>query len=35
VADRSGEVSLHQIRTIVEDMVSGLEVMDGVAATFR
>jgi 2-isopropylmalate synthase len=35
VADRSGEVSLHQIRSIVEDMVSGLEVMDGVAATFR
>ena len=35
VADQSGEVSQGQIRLIVEDVVSGIEVLDGVAASFR
>ncbi len=34
-ADRFGEVSLHQIRLIVDDVVSDMEVLDGVAASFR
>ncbi|MGC2240241.1 MAG: 2-isopropylmalate synthase [Acidimicrobiia bacterium] len=34
-ADRSGEVSLHQIGRIVDDVVSDMEVLDGVAASFR
>ncbi|MGA8040864.1 MAG: 2-isopropylmalate synthase, partial [Acidimicrobiia bacterium] len=34
-ADRSGEVSLHQIALIVDDVVSDMEVLDGVAASFR
>jgi 2-isopropylmalate synthase len=34
LADQSGEVSNQQIRAIVEDVLSGIEVMDGVAATF-
>lgn len=35
VADQSGEVSPNQIRLIVDDVVSGIEVLDGVAASFR
>jgi 2-isopropylmalate synthase len=34
LADQSGEVSNEQIRAIVEDVLSGIEVTDGVAATF-
>ncbi|MFZ0627605.1 MAG: 2-isopropylmalate synthase, partial [Acidimicrobiia bacterium] len=34
-ADRFGEVSLHQIGRIVDDVVSDMEVLDGVAASFR
>jgi 2-isopropylmalate synthase len=35
MADHTGEVSRDQIRLIVEDVVSGIEVLDGVAASFR
>jgi 2-isopropylmalate synthase len=35
MADHTGEVSRNQIRLIVEDVVSGIEVLDGVAASFR
>ncbi len=35
MADQSGEVSPEQIRGIVDEVVSGLEVLDGVAASFR
>jgi 2-isopropylmalate synthase len=35
LADQSGEVSPTQIRLIVDDVVSGIEVLDGVAASFR
>jgi 2-isopropylmalate synthase len=35
VADRSGEVSPDQIRMIVEDVVSGIEVLEGVTASFE
>ncbi len=35
VADTSGEVSPDQIRAIVEDVVSGMEVLDGVTASFE
>jgi 2-isopropylmalate synthase len=35
VADWSGEVSPEQIRSIVEEVASGIEVLDGVAASFQ
>jgi 2-isopropylmalate synthase len=35
VADWSGEVSSEQIRSIVEEVASGIEVLDGVAASFQ
>ena len=35
VADRSGEVSPDQIRAIVEEVSSGIEVLDGVTASFE
>jgi 2-isopropylmalate synthase len=35
VADRTGEVSPDQIRAIVEEVVSGIEVLDGVTASFE
>jgi len=35
VADRSGEVTPDQIRAIVEEVVSGIEVLDGVTASFE
>jgi 2-isopropylmalate synthase len=34
VADETGEVSPERIRLIVEEVVSGVEVMDGVSASF-
>jgi 2-isopropylmalate synthase len=35
VADRTGEVTSDQIRAIVEEVVSGIEVLDGVTASFE
>ena len=35
VADRTGEVTPEQIRAIVEEVVSGIEVLDGVTASFE
>jgi 2-isopropylmalate synthase len=35
VADRSGEVNPDQIRAIVEEVISGIEVLDGVTASFE
>ena len=35
VADRSGEVTPDQIRVIVEEVVAGIEVLDGVTASFE
>ncbi|MGH8913932.1 MAG: 2-isopropylmalate synthase [Acidimicrobiia bacterium] len=35
LADQAGEVSQDQIRLIAEDAASGIEVLDGVAASFR
>jgi 2-isopropylmalate synthase len=35
LADHSGEVSPGQIRSIVEEVVSEIEMLDGVAASFR
>ena len=35
VADRTGEVTPDQIRVIVEEVVSGIEVLDGVTASFE
>lgn len=35
VADHSGEVRPDQIRAIVEEVVSGIEVLDGVTASFE
>jgi 2-isopropylmalate synthase len=35
VADRTGEVTPDQIRGIVEEVVSGIEVLDGVTASFE
>ncbi|MGH8871401.1 MAG: 2-isopropylmalate synthase [Acidimicrobiia bacterium] len=35
LADHSGEVSPEQIRVIVEEVVSGIEVLDGVTASFQ
>jgi 2-isopropylmalate synthase len=35
VADRTGEVTPDQIRAIVEEVVSGIEVLDGVTASFE
>ncbi|MGH8953337.1 MAG: 2-isopropylmalate synthase [Acidimicrobiia bacterium] len=35
VADHSGEVTPNQIRVIVEEVVSGIEVLDGVTASFE
>jgi 2-isopropylmalate synthase len=35
VADHSGEVTPDQIRAIVEEVISGIEVLDGVAASFQ
>jgi 2-isopropylmalate synthase len=35
VADGTGEVTPDQIRAIVEEVVSGLEVLDGVTASFE
>jgi hypothetical protein len=35
VADRSGEVSPERIRLIVEDVLSGVAVLDGVSASFE
>jgi 2-isopropylmalate synthase len=35
VADHSGEVSPDQIRDIVEEVASGIEVLDGVTASFE
>ena len=35
IADRSGAISEDQLRAIVDDVVSGMEVLDGVAASFR
>ncbi|MET0567031.1 MAG: 2-isopropylmalate synthase [Acidimicrobiia bacterium] len=34
-ADRTGEVTPDQIRVIVEEVVSGIEVLDGVTASFE
>ncbi len=34
LADQSGEVSPEQISSIVDEVMSGIEVLDGVAATF-
>ena len=35
VADRSGEVPDWQLRTIVDEVVTGMEVLEGVAESFR
>ena len=35
VADRSGEVTPDQIKVIVEEVVAGIEVLDGVTASFE
>ena len=35
VADRSGEVTPDQIRVIVEEVIAGIEVLDGVTASFE
>jgi 2-isopropylmalate synthase len=35
VADHVGEVSQERIRLIVEEVVSGVEVLDGVSASFE
>ncbi len=35
LADQQGEVSPAQIRAIVDEVVSGIEVLDGVVASFR
>ncbi len=35
MADQGGEVSPDQIRVIVDEVVSGVEVLDGVVASFR
>jgi 2-isopropylmalate synthase len=35
LADRNGQVSTGQIRSIVDDVVSDIEVLDGVAASFQ
>jgi 2-isopropylmalate synthase len=35
VADRTGEVTPDQIRAIVDEVVSGIEVLDGVTASFE
>jgi len=35
VADRSGEVPDWQVRTIVNEVVTGMEVLEGVAESFR
>ncbi|HEU4915787.1 MAG TPA: 2-isopropylmalate synthase [Acidimicrobiia bacterium] len=35
VADQSGEVSQDQIRDIIEEVAAGLEVLDGVTASFE
>jgi hypothetical protein len=35
VADGSGEVTPDQIRAIVEEVISGIEVLDGVTASFE
>ena len=35
VADRSGEVTPDQIRAIAEEVVAGIEVLDGVTASFE
>ncbi|MET0696461.1 MAG: 2-isopropylmalate synthase [Acidimicrobiia bacterium] len=35
MADRSGEVTPDQIRAIVEEVVAGIEVLDGVTASFE
>lgn len=35
VADRSGEVPDWQLRTIVDEVVAGMEVLEGVAESFR
>jgi 2-isopropylmalate synthase len=35
VADRTGEVTPDQIRAIVEEVVTGIEVLDGVTASFE
>jgi hypothetical protein len=35
VADRTGEVTPDQIRVIVEEVEPGIEVLDGVTASFE
>jgi len=35
VSDRSGAISDAQLRSIIEDAVSGMEVLDEVAATYQ
>ncbi len=35
LADQNGQVSTGQIRSIVDDVVSDIEVLDGVAASFQ
>lgn len=35
IADRSGAISEDQLRAIVDEVVSGMEVLDGVVASFR
>lgn len=35
IADRSGAISDDQLRSIVDEVVSGMEVLDGVVASFQ
>lgn len=35
IADRSGAISEDQMRSIVNEVVSGMEVLDDVAASFK
>lgn len=35
IADRSGAISEGQLRSIVDEVVSGMEVLEGVVASFR
>ena len=35
IADRSGTISEDQLHSIVDEVVSGMEVLDGVVASFR
>jgi 2-isopropylmalate synthase len=35
IADQSGEISDSQLRAIVDEVVSGIEVLEGVASSFQ